>query len=280
MEIEKWVTGKVVLKVGGYPVEMELTVPAPPVKPHRMLPIFQQMTNSIVSMSEDAVREAGEEISCKMGCGACCRQPVPIAETEVYQIAALVEDMPEPRRTVIKQRFIDANKHFAEMGWFDRIAELAKRAKPENENYISKDLAHETMGYFHEGIACPFLENESCSIHESRPLSCREYLVTSPAENCAKPTAESIEKVPLLLHPSRSMRFVGRTGKLSHWGLVPLIRALEFAEQYPETFAVKTGERWAAEFFEQLAHQEIPESGIKPSRPRRKRPRQKKRKNS
>jgi Fe-S-cluster containining protein len=36
-------------------------------------------------------------------------------------------------------------------------------------------------------MPCPFLEDESCSIHPDRPLVCREYLVTSPAELCAGP---------------------------------------------------------------------------------------------
>ena len=46
------------------------------------------------------------------------------------------------------------------------------------------ELAYE---YFKHGIACPFLEDESCSIHPDRPMACREYLVSSPAENCRAP---------------------------------------------------------------------------------------------
>ena len=34
--------------------------------------------------------------------------------------------------------------------------------------------------YFQLGIPCPFLEEESCSIYHDRPITCREYLVTSP----------------------------------------------------------------------------------------------------
>jgi hypothetical protein len=58
--------------------------------------------------------------------------------------------------------------------------------------------------YFEPAIACPFLEDESCSIHPDRPLACREYLVSSPASACAHPSPESIERVdlPLLVHHS------------------------------------------------------------------------------
>ena len=40
MENGNWVTGNIVLRINGEPVEMEMTVPDFPVKPHRMLPVF------------------------------------------------------------------------------------------------------------------------------------------------------------------------------------------------------------------------------------------------
>ena len=279
MENEEWVTGNITLRIGGIPVKMELTVPAAPVKPPRMLPIFHQMANAIVGFSEEGIRNEGKEISCKMGCGACCRQPVPISEAEVYQIAALVDEMPEPRRSVIRERFRVANEYFGMSGWYDRVAALAEKASAPKADYLPKELLDEAMGYFSAGVACPFLEDESCSIHESRPLTCREYLVTSPAKNCANPTAETIDKVPLLLHPSRAMRLVGQTGLLAQWGILPLVRALDIAAKVPEQFEEKTGERWAAEFFGHLTKREIPETGIKPPSKRRRKPRQKNRKN-
>ena len=40
--------------------------------------------------------------------------------------------------------------------------------------------------YFAAQIPCPLLEDERCSVYEERPLVCREYLVTTPAERCAE----------------------------------------------------------------------------------------------
>lgn len=264
MSNDNWVTGNITVRIGEMPVNMQLTVPADPVKPTRMLPIFQQMTNAIVALSENEIRSQGAEVSCKMGCGACCRQPVPISEPEVYQLAELVESMPEPRRSIIKERFAKASAHFQSIGWFDRIAELAELPKPEDPDQVPRELITEALIYFQQGVPCPFLEDESCSVHESRPLACREYLVTSPAKNCANPSAATIEKVPILLHPSRAMRKVGETGLLSRWGILPLVRALELARSVPESFEEKTGERWAAEFFECLTHSPIPSDAVLP----------------
>ena len=44
----EWITGQVKISIGGVPVEMEMTVPAKPVKPQRMLPVFQKISNSFV----------------------------------------------------------------------------------------------------------------------------------------------------------------------------------------------------------------------------------------
>jgi Fe-S-cluster containining protein len=132
------------------------------------------------------------------------------------------------------------------------------------------------MEYFYENIPCPFLEEGSCSIHPDRPLACREYLVTTPAEHCSQPTAETVKVMNLLVKPSTSLRAVGRTRNSADLAMLPLIRALEFTEKHPEAFEEKTGERWAADFFSQLAFKDIPEGGPqaktpKPSSKRRKR---------
>ena len=55
MENEDWVTGNVRINLGGQPLDLQMTVPAKPVKARQMLPIFQQVATSFVGMSETAV---------------------------------------------------------------------------------------------------------------------------------------------------------------------------------------------------------------------------------
>ena len=263
MESNEWVTGEVVLSIGGEPLKMQMTVPANPIKPHRMLPVFQKMTNSFVEMGALAAGARGETISCRAGCGACCRQPVPLSEIEIYHLADVVEAMPEPRRSDVKQRFQAAVDHFESRGWFDRMKAIGDLTLTETPEKVVAEMQKVVAKYFVDGVACPFLENESCSIHEDRPIACREYLVTSPAANCSKPTDETVRKVELIFKPSDTLRYVGATGTFT--GFIPLIRALEFADKYPEKFEEKTGERWAADFFGKLVHQKIPKQGIEPA---------------
>ncbi|HEY3789483.1 MAG TPA: YkgJ family cysteine cluster protein [Urbifossiella sp.] len=208
----------------GRSLKANVPVPTGPTSPRIMLPVIQQLTNALVGMGESVVEEQGEKISCKAGCGACCRQLVPITETEARHIHDLVEAMPEPRRRVVLQRFADARERLEAGGLLEFLVNPA-------DNIRNKTLGLE---YFHLGIACPLLENESCSIHPDRPLVCREYLVMSPAENCQEPTAESIRRAPM---PGFAMAAFATLDGLPpgpgvHW--VPLVLAHGWAEAHPE----------------------------------------------
>lgn len=252
MSEEEWVTGKIGLRINDIPVEFELTVPAGPVKPQRMLPVFQQMANTFVDDGVGAAEAEGRAVSCKKGCGACCRQPVPISEVEVYQIAELVETMDEPRRSEVKQRFRDAAAHFHRIGWFERFAEHQKQAplmRFEEGYPVGMGLV---MEYFNEGIPCPFLEDESCSIHLNRPLACREYLVTSPAENCSQPGPLNIKPVDLAVKPTRGLAALSSKEGSIAGGSAVLSRALELAEEFPEHFEMKPGPDWVKDFLSEL----------------------------
>ena len=253
MENEDWVTGNVRLTLGGEPFDLQMTVPAKPTKPQRMLPIFQQLTGSFVGLSENAVENSGEKISCSKGCGACCRQLIPLAEVEAYKIAELVEAMPEPRRTKVKRRFETAWRHFYENGWIKRLDDWARFSDDDNHTLTSE--------YFYENIACPFLEDESCSIHTERPLICREYLVTSPPENCVNPTPQTVKRVGILIKPSEALGNITNSRNLGGpVDFVPLILALEWTRRHADEFPEKTGEQWMAAFFTDLANKEVPKN--------------------
>lgn len=245
-----WITGNVKLLVNGKPLEMQMTVPAKPVKLSRMLPVLHALTNSFVDAGVQATEKAGEKISCRKGCGACCRQPVPLAEVEAFQIAELVESLPEPRRAEVKKRFAEGAAHFRKIKWFERI-ENCPPDSPETVQQLG-------LEYFKEGVACPFLAEESCSIHTQRPIACREYLVTSPAENCAEPKPKGVKGIELMFKPSVVLREMSGAESMKKTPFVMLINALEWAEKNDPPQVHKTGEQWMADFFRRLTKSEIP----------------------
>src|SRR5207247_591640 len=91
-------------------------------------------------------------------------------------------------------------------------------------------------------IPCPFLEEESCSIHLDRPVQCREYLVTSPPEYCAHPTAETVDRIriPLrVLNGVARLDEVGPPGPRPPW--VPLVVAPEWADAHADDTPARPG---------------------------------------
>src|SRR5205085_395175 len=108
--------------------------------------------------------------------------------------------------------------------------------------------------YFKMGISCPFLENEACSIYPDRPITCREYLVTSPAVNCSAPTPESVRVVPMLGGAVwTALARLEDESRFIRW--VPLIVALEYAASAEADPDAREGKEWIQEFFRLIARE-------------------------
>lgn len=210
-------TGRLVARLAGEPVTIDLTVPTTPVATEELLPVLHALTNVVMDRSTAAVEAEGRQVSCRAGCGACCRQLVPLPAAEARHVAALVEAMPEPRRSEVRGRFDAA------LARLDAAGLLAMLYDPEKA--VGRSLG---MDYLHLRIACPFLEDEACSIHPVRPLACREYLVTSSPEYCFEPEGETIDRVPVPAMVMRALRIAE-----DEQGWTPLVLALRHAERFP-----------------------------------------------
>ena len=220
------VTARVELGFGDRPVVLEVHLPAGPASATDLLPIYRGLTNLVVDIGVEAVEKRGETVSCRKGCGACCRQPVPISESEARAVARLVDELPEPRRSAMRARFADAKNRLAAAGLLE--------AFEHPERVTGLDAMANSARYFALGMACPFLEDESCSIHPDRPLACREYLVTSPVENCSRPTEGNLRPVPLPARVAAAVRAGDRDESVDSAGWVLLALAPDWAATHPE----------------------------------------------
>src|SRR5260370_9472019 len=97
--------------------------------------------------------------------------------------------------------------------------------------------------YFALGIPCPFLEDESCSIHPERPLVCREYLVTSPAELCSGERQEGVTPVAV---PKVSMAARGLQDEKDGW--FPLALLMAWNRNRPRKGKRRPGPEWVRRF--------------------------------
>jgi Fe-S-cluster containining protein len=212
------------LKVAGRELDASARVPVGPCRVVDVLPVLHGIASMIVAVGEDQAREAGQTISCRAGCGACCRQIVPISETDALFLAGSIASWPEEKRQHVRARFASALAAFEAAGLLDEIRRI-----DEFPPGVRLEIA---VKYFRAGVACPFLEDESCSIHPSRPVSCREYLVTNPPANCRDPRADAIQMVELPMKPSIVLCHFGDGKGEDKLRYVPLILALEWADRH------------------------------------------------
>jgi Fe-S-cluster containining protein len=217
------VTANFSLPVGDAALNASIQLPAGHTTLTQILPIIQNLENAIIDKVSSDTAAAGHPVSCRAGCGACCRQLVPINLFEAEALAGWLATLPEEQMGEVRQRFHRALAALQNAGILDRILDGSWTSDEKHSTQLALD-------YFHAGVPCPFLDDESCSIHPIRPLICREYLVTSPPANCTDPSTDRVSGVELPLRLSRAMFAFGKEIEQDRRGMIPLVFLLAWAE--------------------------------------------------
>ncbi len=242
------------LKIQGVRVDVSAQLPDGPVRPAVLLPIIQDLSDSISNLTERESARQDKPISCREGCGACCRQAVPISPVEARMLSEWIAAQPEEKREVLHARFHAAAARLEESGMANEI-----RNAP-----LSDKAGMHALGlrYFALGIPCPFLEDERCTIHPIRPLRCREYMVVSRAEHCAHPETKEIIglKPPVLL--SRVLGKWNASGDTHSSEFILLTMLDEWAASCPATEDHPT--RTAPGLLQEFLHTFASENGSEP----------------
>jgi Fe-S-cluster containining protein len=241
----EWGTASVDFSLGGQRVHADITIPAGSVHARVMLPVFQKLADFIIDRGEEAAGQMGETVSCKKGCAACCRQMVAIGEMEAHHLRDLIARLPEPRQSEVRARFAAARQRFAEAGLRERLQRFNELTKTALEQ-LSRE-------YFSLHVACPFLEGEACSIYADRPLLCRQYVVVSPPENCAKPGQDGVRGLLLPANVAHAIARLGETRPDEPTRWILLTEALEWAEAHPNEPPPRPGPEVLREVLEAVA---------------------------
>lgn len=218
-----------------------ITVPLPPgeVPAYAVLPALRALVDAMMQRVKNASAGRGETITCRAGCGACCRQYVPISDMEARALAELVERMPADRQARVRARFADAEARLREAGMWDRLTRGGRVLASEHTELV--------VNYFFLGIPCPFLEDEACSIHPDRPLICREYLVVSPATHCAKLERTKIKRLAAP-QTSTALHVMDAAHHPDNYNVFPLVAVLDWLRRHPDEPERRTAEAWINHF--------------------------------
>jgi Fe-S-cluster containining protein len=245
---------KVHLDVLGQEREVEARVRVGASRPVDVLPLARALANGITDAVVAAAAAEGRVPSCKAGCGGCCRQfLVPVAPVEAVSLARLVKAMPGKQRDMVRRRFGMAVRRLEDAGLLDREAPKG-RAHLTVTPVPGKPLWQTmTERYRSVGVTCPFLDYERCTIHEDRPVACRQHLAVSPPELC---TTDNGMRAEVLLRPVWMSEVLAElTAELGgHAPLaIPLPLALEWAEAHAASLDVEVrGEELAASLVERM----------------------------
>ncbi|MBI9081344.1 MAG: YkgJ family cysteine cluster protein [Pseudodesulfovibrio sp.] len=162
------------------PLRLDLSLPDGSTTVHEILPAIFTIAEAIHTRSATSLATRGKPITCGPGCGVCCHQLVPISQWEAAHLAQVVRSMDTVKRSRIIARFTSGISKLEKSGLLGPL----NSTYANDVNNQSRLLELKTA-YWNLKIPCPFLEDNSCSIHPHRPLSCRQYMVTSAPQHCA-----------------------------------------------------------------------------------------------
>jgi len=129
--------------------------------------------------------ERGVTPTCQAGCSHCCRLEVPVSRAEAETMVAwLVETRSTEELDALRERFR------AWLAWY----------RNEYRALIASGVSRADV-FFRHAPKCGLLDEQSrCGAYAVRPVTCRNYLVSSPVAECDPATGsgdpELILEVP------------------------------------------------------------------------------------
>ena len=175
---------------------LKVSAPAGPTPVVDLLPMAQELAGAVGRAAVEDVLESGETISCTKGCGACCRQLVPISQVEARRIRDVVEALPEPRRSQVRERFAQARRRLAEAGLLEQLLR-ASSGTP------SKSSASAWTTFARASLA-PFSKTNRAPYTPIGPSPAVNIWSPRRPSTCAQPTREAVRtaRIPLKVWPA------------------------------------------------------------------------------
>ena len=93
------------LELYGEKLRARLSISSGPIRVVDLLPVLYSITDVIVYAAAQNLKKQAKKITCQPGCSACCRQVIPISESEAIYLTELVAAMPAKKQAQVHARF-------------------------------------------------------------------------------------------------------------------------------------------------------------------------------
>src|SRR4051812_12922310 len=105
-------------------LEAELEIPTGPMRLAELAERVLDLSSAVADMLGESAEKNGHKVSCRKGCAACCRALIALSPAEAFLLADLVDTMPEPAQTRVRERFARAEALMKQRGFVERLDRL------------------------------------------------------------------------------------------------------------------------------------------------------------
>lgn len=193
-----------------------------------IVPLLRRLGEEAQLLEESQLSAQGKPRSCTKGCSACCHMLVPLSPPEAYALMNRIRSWPAEKQEHIATRFTQVKSVLLVKGLWHRLVELGESSQPPDD----ETLEPINQEFYALRIACPFLEEDMCSIYDERPAACRELLVTSPADHCQNMASHTILPIPAPVRISPVLGLLWSELTDSPLRLIPLPIVSEWVERH------------------------------------------------
>lgn len=205
--------------------QLQTDIPDRPIGLADLVPFMHTLADEIIGLAVKKAAARGEKVTCGPKCGVCCCQLIPLSAPEVLFIVKRLMAMPLAERGPVLRRFEAIEKRLDASGLKKKICSPGRPSA--DNNALARD-------YFYLKEPCPFLAAQSCSIHDWRPVVCREFNAVSDPALCADPFVNKLRTIPLFRRPSSLLaRLAAQVAGISA-GLVPMPLMFDWDESNKE----------------------------------------------
>jgi len=186
-----------------------------------LVPVARAVSGKVIRLVTNKLASDGNSVSCRKGCCHCCHYLLPVSTPEAFRLAYEILTMPPIRQEAILISTIDAAKKIMEHGL----------PEPENNPIANRPDLQDISNWYKElTLPCPFLVDDSCCIYNIRPLVCREYMVTSPPDNCKKNSTTPPDTVTLPVTTAKILMDIADELESDHLKVIPLPLSLVWCQ--------------------------------------------------
>jgi Fe-S-cluster containining protein len=181
-----------------------------------------RLSETLISAETEKRLAQGSPVSCRKGCTHCCFQVIPVSAPEAFYLVDLLK--------------LDTLSSDSNRDWKNRVTEQFQKniSKIKTGNMEEGGYFNQAQKYFSLQMPCPFLFENSCSIHASRPHACREQLVFSNPEDCKNINSNLIQVMHLPISIREALALVAAEVLGTIQEMIPMIHMFSWVKENQE----------------------------------------------